>query len=156
MILDIGDRVLVKKNTLLSKLVPFNKRKFDFIANVINSKGELIEFGPPVFSKVDIHKYINTDEYSFVILRPTPPMSIAQKAIWQRKIKLLEGKTFSKKNKNVNINTFDKKEKFGAGTGTLLADNHCGKLEIDSINSPSDYLKLVREGHFKILFDSQE
>ena len=156
MYLEIGDRVLIKKVTTLSKILPFNKRKYDWIANIINTKGDIMDCSPPVMNLDNIYKYINKNEFEFVVLRPVPSFSVAQKAIWYRKIKLMEGKKFSKKNKNVNINTYENKDFIGAGTATLLADNHCKKLTSETINSPSDYLKLVQSGDFEILYDSQE
>ena len=154
MFLEIGDRILIKKHTKLSKILPFSKRKYDFIANVINTKGDVIEFGFPQFKQENIYKYINNPNYDFIVLRPKPKFSVAQKAIWVRKIKLLEGKKFSKRNKNVNINTFEERESLGAATASLLADNHCSKLKNEHINSVNDYIKLTKEGHFEILFDS--
>ena len=156
MFLEVGDRVLIKKHTKLSKILPFSKRKYDFVANVINTKGDVIECGPPVFTLENIYKYINNPNYDFVVLRPSPKFSVAQKAIWVRKIKLLQGKKFTRRNKNVDINTYTERESLGAGTATLLADNHCSKLKDVKINSVNDYLKLTKEGHFEILFDSYE
>jgi len=156
MYLEIGDRVLIKKITKISKYLPFGKRKYDWIANVISTKGDIMDFSPPKINLDNIYKYIDKPEYEIIVLRPIPSFSIAQKAIWFRKIKMLEGKLFTRKNKNVSINTIEDKKTIGAGTATLLADNHCSKLDIESINSPSDYLKLVQEGEFEILYDSQK
>jgi len=157
MILEVGDRILIKERKLLDKFIPFRKRKYDWIANVISHNGEIIDFSPPIIDRTFISKYADKPEkYHILVLRPKPQLSIAQKAIWSRKIKLLEGKYFSKKNKNVNINSIMDNEFIGAGVGTLLADNHCQKLKKETINSPSDYIKLVEKGEFEVLFDSQE
>ena len=154
MFLEIGDRILIKKHNKLSKWLPFSKRKYDFVANVINTKGDVIEFGPPHFKSENIYKYINNPNYDFIVLRPKPKFSVAQKAIWVRKIKLLEGKKFTKRNKNVNINTYESRESLGAATAVLVADNHCSKLKFEQLNSVNDYIKLTKDGHFEILFDS--
>lgn len=156
MILDIGDRILIKKISKISKFIPFSKRKYDWIANVISPKGDIMDCSPPLINTDNIDKYINNPNYELVVLRPKPAFTVAQKAIWFRKIKMLNGKKFSKKNKNININNSIDNEFIGAGTATLLADNHCKKLELESINSPSDYLKLVESGDFEVLYDSYE
>lgn len=157
MILEVGDRVLIKERKLLDRFLPFKKRKYDWIANVISHSGEIIDFSPPTIDRTFITKYSdNPEKYHILVLRPMPTLTIAQKAIWSRKIRMMEGKNFSTKNKNVNINNITNHEFIGAGVGTLLADNHCQKLSIETISSPSDYLKLVDKGEFEILYDSQE
>lgn len=156
MILDVGDRILIKKVNKLSKFLPFGKRKYDWIANVISPRGEIMDCSPPLISIENIEKYIGNPNYELLVLRPKPAFTVAQKAIWFRKIKILEGKKFSKKNKNVNINNSIDNDFVGAATGTLLADNHCKKLESETINSPSDYVKLVESGEFEVLYDSYE
>ncbi len=156
MYLEIGDRILIKKITKLSKLLPFGKRRYDWIANVISTKGDIMDCSPPFINSDNISKYVNNPLYDIIVLRPNPGFTVAQKAIWFRKIKMLEGRTFSKKNKNININSSISSKLIGAGTATLLGDNHCNKLNIETINSPSDYLKLVNDGEFKILYDSQK
>lgn len=155
MFLDIGDRILIKKLTTFNKILPFGKQKYDWIANVISPRGEIMDCSPPIINIDNIQKYLN-DEYSILVLRPKPAFSIAQKAIWYKKIKMLEGYKFSKRNKNVNINNVIDNDFVGAATGTLLADNHCTKLNLETINSPSHYVKLVENGEFEVLYDSYE
>lgn len=152
MILQIGDRILIRKRNRVRDIFNFKKKiKYDWIANVISEKGDIMDASPPSWNIDSISKY-SENKYILMVVRPNPRMSVAQKAIWLRKIKTLEGKPFNKrKSRKIDVNTFRDKSELNAAEGTYIADYDAKFLNETDIN-PNDYDALIKEGLFEIVY----